>query len=59
MVSLAEEASKITVPADVPLKNRKDFKIIGTQLGMLKIKISLPAKEFLVWIFTVKEWCLP
>ena len=26
---LAEEASKITVPADVPLKNRKDFKIIG------------------------------
>ena len=26
---LAEEASKITVPADVPLKNRKDFKLIG------------------------------
>src|SRR5687768_5253740 len=26
---LAEEASKIPVPADVPLKNRKDFKIIG------------------------------
>jgi isoquinoline 1-oxidoreductase beta subunit len=27
---LAEEASKFTVPADVPLKNRKDFKLIGT-----------------------------
>ena len=26
---LAEEASKLTVPTDVPLKNRKDFKIIG------------------------------
>jgi len=27
---LAEEASRITAPTDVPLKNRKDFKIIGT-----------------------------
>lgn len=27
---LAEEASKIAVPASVPLKDRKDFKIIGT-----------------------------
>lgn len=27
---LAEEASKIQVPTDVPFKNRKDFKIIGT-----------------------------
>src|SRR5687768_3428305 len=27
---LAEEASKITIPTDVPLKNRKDFKIIGS-----------------------------
>jgi isoquinoline 1-oxidoreductase beta subunit len=27
---LAEEASKITVPANVSFKNRKDFKIIGT-----------------------------
>src|SRR5678815_589289 len=26
---LAEDASKIPVPTDVPLKNRKDFKIIG------------------------------
>jgi isoquinoline 1-oxidoreductase beta subunit len=29
---LAEEASKLTVPADVPLKNRKDFKIIGSSV---------------------------
>ena len=27
---LAEEASKIEVPANVPFKNRKDFKLIGT-----------------------------
>lgn len=27
---LATDASKITVPAEVPLKDRKDFKIIGT-----------------------------
>src|SRR6187399_163067 len=27
---LAEEATKIIVPTDIPLKNRKDFKIIGT-----------------------------
>lgn len=27
---LAEEASKITVPADIKLKDRKDFKLIGT-----------------------------
>src|SRR5688572_3807209 len=29
---LAEEASKIPVPADVPLKNRKDFKLIGKSI---------------------------
>ena len=27
---LAQEASNLPVPTDVPLKNRKDFKIIGT-----------------------------
>ena len=29
---LAEEASKLTVPEDVKLKDRKDFKLIGTAL---------------------------
>jgi isoquinoline 1-oxidoreductase beta subunit len=29
---LAEEASKITLPENVPLKNRKDFKLIGTSV---------------------------
>jgi len=35
---LAEEASKLTVPADVPLKNRKDFKIIGTAVRNVENK---------------------
>jgi isoquinoline 1-oxidoreductase subunit beta len=35
---LAEEASKITVPTDVPLKNRKDFKIIGTAVKNVENK---------------------
>ena len=35
---LAEEASKITAPADVPLKNRKDFKIIGTAVRNVENK---------------------
>src|SRR5258705_8119646 len=35
---LAEEASAITVPADVPLKNRKDFKIIGTAVKNVENK---------------------
>src|SRR5687767_1942338 len=35
---LAEEASKITVPADVPLKNRKDFKIIGSSVRNVENK---------------------
>src|SRR6187397_435119 len=29
---LAEEASKIIVPTDIPLKDRKDFKLIGTDI---------------------------
>jgi isoquinoline 1-oxidoreductase subunit beta len=29
---LAEDASKLSVPADIPLKNRKDFKIIGSSV---------------------------
>ena len=35
---LAEEASKLTVPADVPLKNRKDFKIIGSSVRNVENK---------------------
>ena len=35
---LAEEASKLTVPADVPLKNRKDFKIIGSSVKNVENK---------------------
>ncbi len=35
---LAEEASKMTVPADVPLKNRKDFKLIGTAVKNVENK---------------------
>src|SRR4030095_13027466 len=41
---LAEEASKITVPADVPLKNRKDFKIIGTAVKNVENKNILTGK---------------
>lgn len=35
---LAEEASKITVPSNVPLKNRKDFKLIGTAVKNVENK---------------------
>lgn len=35
---LAEEASKMTAPTDVPLKNRKDFKIIGTSVRNVENK---------------------
>jgi isoquinoline 1-oxidoreductase beta subunit len=41
---LAEEASKITVPADVPLKNRKDFKIIGTAVKNVENKNIITGK---------------
>lgn len=41
---LAEEASKLTVPADVPLKNRKDFKIIGTAIRNVENKNIVTGK---------------
>ena len=41
---LAEEASKITVPTDVPLKNRKDFKIIGTAVKNVENKNIVTGK---------------
>jgi len=41
---LAEEASKITVPTDVPLKNRKDFKIIGTAVKNVENKNIITGK---------------
>ncbi len=41
---LAEEASKVTLPADVPLKNRKDFKIIGTSVRNVENKNIITGK---------------
>ena len=41
---LAEEASKITLPADVPLKNRKDFKIIGSAVKNVENKNIITGK---------------
>ena len=41
---LAEEASKITVPANVPLKNRKDFKIIGKAVRNVENKNIITGK---------------
>lgn len=41
---LAEEASKMPVPIDVPLKNRKDFKIIGKPLKNLENKNIITGK---------------
>src|SRR6187455_3379413 len=41
---LAEEASKITVPTDIPLKNRKDFKIIGTAVKNVENKNIITGK---------------
>ena len=41
---LAEEASRIAVPADVPLKNRKDFKIIGTPVKNVENKNIVTGK---------------
>jgi len=41
---LAEEASKITVPADVQLKNRKDFKLIGTSVKNVENKNIITGK---------------
>jgi isoquinoline 1-oxidoreductase beta subunit len=42
--NLAEEASKIAVPADVPLKNRKDFKIIGSSVRNVENKNIITGK---------------
>lgn len=41
---LAEEASKLTIPADVPLKNRKDFKIIGKAIKNVENKNIITGK---------------
>jgi isoquinoline 1-oxidoreductase beta subunit len=41
---LAEEASKITLPVDIPLKNRKDFKIIGTAVRNVENKKIITGK---------------
>jgi len=41
---LAEEASKIPVPTDVPLKNRKDFKIIGKAIKNVENKNIITGK---------------
>lgn len=41
---LAEEASKMTLPADIPLKNRKDFKIIGTSVRNVENKNIITGK---------------
>jgi len=41
---LAEEASKMTVPADVPFKNRKDFKLIGKAIKNVENKNIITGK---------------
>lgn len=41
---LAEEASKLTVPANVPLKDRKDFKIIGKPVTNVENKNIITGK---------------
>ncbi len=41
---LAEDASQITVPADVKLKNRKDFKLIGTAVKNVENKNIITGK---------------
>ncbi len=41
---LAEEASKIPAPTDVQLKNRKDFKIIGTAVKNVENKNIITGK---------------
>src|SRR6187455_659080 len=41
---LAEEATKIIVPTDIPLKNRKDFKIIGTAVKNVENKNIITGK---------------
>jgi isoquinoline 1-oxidoreductase subunit beta len=41
---LAEEASKMTVPAEVKLKDRKDFKLIGTAVKNVENKNIITGK---------------
>lgn len=41
---LAEEAAKIPVPTDVSLKNRKDFKLIGTSVKNVENKNIITGK---------------
>lgn len=41
---LAEEASKMEAPKEVPLKNRKDFKIIGTSVRNVENKKIITGK---------------
>ncbi len=41
---LAEEASKIAMPADVPFKNRKDFKLIGKPVKNVENKKIVTGK---------------
>ncbi|WP_276503212.1 xanthine dehydrogenase family protein molybdopterin-binding subunit [Terrimonas pollutisoli] len=41
---LAEEASKMVVPADVPLKDRKDFKLIGKAIKNVENKNIITGK---------------
>jgi isoquinoline 1-oxidoreductase subunit beta len=41
---LAEEASKMTLPVDIPLKNRKDFRIIGTAVKNVENKKIITGK---------------
>ena len=41
---LAERASKLPVPADVPLKNRKDFKLIGSPVRNVENKKIITGK---------------
>jgi isoquinoline 1-oxidoreductase beta subunit len=41
---LAEEASKLTIPANVPLKDRKDFKLVGTSIKNVESKNIITGK---------------
>jgi isoquinoline 1-oxidoreductase beta subunit len=41
---LAEKASKLPVPADVPFKNRKDFKLIGSSVRNVENKKIITGK---------------
>src|SRR5204863_2294828 len=41
---LVEDAAKITLPTDIPLKNRKDFKIIGTAVRNVENKKIITGK---------------